>query len=249
MEYIIKPEYKVWVAVKPEIRESFCSQILNSDILISDLDNTEGPSPAKKIAEDALKDPSYFLSINFLKWFFESGIKWVKEGKKSESESWKKFIELFLKDKNNLKKVKEKITPFYASVTSYKGLKEFYGLLNATKLYLTRNIKEITEAYEKAFDFEDSFVEQFEKEKTIKQILSQYPNKKRLIIKSDLDEVEVNEAVFDYLKFKTRKKSLEYFISIVVSKFPDNKDNSFHIKISRDYTGLVNLLKKHIYQK
>ncbi len=57
-----------WVSVKPEIHHDLSKRISTSDILVSDLCDTDAPSPLKKTALNFLFTPKYWINPNFQKW-------------------------------------------------------------------------------------------------------------------------------------------------------------------------------------
>ena len=109
------------------------------------------------------------------------------------------------------------------------------------KFYVTRNIKEIAQAYKQAAGFTGFMLEQFDKEKSIEELVKKHPERKRFILKGDSQE---DEVALDYLEFSKRKKRIDEVLSIFVTDHPCSVNNKFDIHIGRDYTKLVELYLK-----
>jgi len=230
-----------WVSVKPEIHLDLSKRISTSDILVSDLCDTDAPSPLKKVALSSLSKPEYWINPNFQKWNMKCIKNILKRKRKcSESQLGKQFIELFLRDQKILEEITKKYTPEFAESTFYPGVMEFYSLLpdDMIKFYVTRNIEEITQAYKQAAGFTAFMSEQFDKQKSMEELIKKHPERKRFILKGDSQE---DEAALDCLKFSKRNKRIDEVLSIFVTDHPCSVNNKFDINIGKDYTKLVEL--------
>ena len=243
MEFLIEPVGNgSWVAIKPESEAGLTEKIMSSDILISDIDGTDARSPAIDIVLRALTRRDYLSQHEFLAWVATTAYKLLRKGKDAYTETWLDFVEKFLRNPEELEKIKKKYTPEFIASTFYPGVLEFYRLLakNIIKVYSTRNIKEIVDAYKEAAKFHEALPEQFDKVRALEDICNRYPNLRRLIIKEDY---RGGEGVLEFLNYMARKGAIDYFVSIYVASSPKDINPKSDITIGRDYTGLVNLLK------
>lgn len=251
MRHIIEPSNnRSWISINPHLEQSeLMKRIKSSDILISDLDDTDAPSPAKSIAFSKLKETDYILNPKFWVWCLSTGYALLTKQKNAESETWKNFVETFLRDQKELDKIKNKYNPKYVNYSFYPCVKEFYNLLpeDMIKIYITRNVIEVGEAYKQGAGFDEVMAEQFDKEDSIKKVCEKYPNKKSFIIKGDSPE---DEAIIDFLRFRKRKDEIELITSIYVAKSSDEKEINprFDINIGQNYEGLVQILEKDIFR-
>jgi len=241
MKFIVEPNNGAWIAVRPELRkEALIERLTTADILVSDLDDTDTPSPAKAIARSGMLTPSYFKDPKFWLWAIGTKYHLARKGEGAESYRWSKFIETFLRDPEKLARLSEEYTPESAELKFYPGVRAFYNSLPLTlKVYLTRNIREVGEAYRRAAGFDEVLPEQFDKQKGIAKIVRAHPERKRFVIKGDSAE---DEAVVDFLKSLKKKGEIEEVTPIYISNSPRNLNPRFDINIGRNYGGLVSLI-------
>lgn len=244
MKYIIEPSHDgVWVAIKSELkREDLVERLLSSDIMVSDLDGTDAPSPAKEIAYTSLKRPKYLSDPRFWLWCISTEYKLIKNGKNAESETWATFVEKFLRNPKELEKLKQKYTPEFVASKFYQGVIDFYRLMspNMIKIYLTRNIKEVAEAYKQSASFDEVMAEQFDKENSIKRISHRYPERRRFVVKGDSPE---DEQMLKVLIHGKQRGKFNQVTSIYVADSANHLNPNFDINIGRNYKGLVELLQ------
>lgn len=226
----------VWVPPETDHSE-LIKKFRDLSLCISDLDDTDAKSPAKKIA---LEMNHFGLNPEYWAWVAKTGFGRLTKGKSDESKAWKEFVETFLRDQDELDRLQEKLTPDYVKNTLFPGVEEFYSLLpeDMIKIYVTRNIQEVGDAYGNVLGFEEVLAEQFDKEQAIRLISERYPERRRLALKGDSFE---DEAILDFLNFRLEKGEIDYALSIYVIESDAN--DRFDINIRQDYTGLVNLLK------
>lgn len=213
-------------------------RILATDICVSDLDDTDAESPAKIVAKDFRH---YGINPAYWYWLVKAGINHSLDGKRSESDSWKEFAKRFLRNKDELERVKNIFTPEKVRSTLYPGVEEFYDLLprEAIKAYVTRNIQEIALAYADILGITAIWPKQYDKFETIKQIFEKSRTKKRWLVKGDSEE---DLEMLSFLKFQKVHGKIDDVIGIYVT---DEKLNpKFDVNLFRDYTGLVRLMKR-----
>ena len=234
MKFVIAPYDSVWVAIKPHLKEDeLVERLLGSDILVSDLDDTDATSSAKSIAFNRLK--TSYANPEFLFWCLTTELRLAKKGRNAESESWSIFIEKFLRNPQVLKRLAETYNTEFAEKTLYPGVQEFYRMLppEMIKIYLTRNIREIGEVYREVLGFHEVLPEAFDKRHAMEGILKNNPMIRRIILKGDSLE---DEGALDFVLHKHRKGELDGTTSIYVAKSPHQLNPHFDINIGRNYT-------------
>lgn len=244
MKFVVEPSSNgTWVAVKPGlIQENLVERLFNSDILVSDLDDTDAPSPAKEIARNSLTSRSYLTNPKFWLWVLGTEYQLAKKGRNAESYRWSVFIRRFLRDPQKLARLSRQYTPEFVAPKLYQGVREFYDLLPwVFKIYLTRNIKEVGEAFREAAGFNEVMAEQFDKQEGIQRVVKAYPERKRFVIKGDSAE---DEAMLDVLNELKRRGKIEEVTPIYIADSPNKLNPRFDINIGRDYNGLVRLIKE-----
>lgn len=229
------------------IEQDLVRRILNSDILISDLDDTVAPSPAETVVLDYFKNPKNVYDMRFLEWFFISLYNFVKKGVLAKPEIWKNFVKLFLSDSKELEMLRQIYTPEFAKSTLYRGVLEFYSLLPETmiKIYITENIKVIADAYRQAAGFDEVICEPSNKAQSIDEVLEKYAKRRSFVLVSDFDDL----SMFNRLSDLRREGRIRELTSINVVHFPYNflpydSKRRFDVNIRPDYVGLVTLIDK-----
>ncbi len=245
MKFLVEPtESGGWVAAQDNLDEILSRElILACDVCFSDLDDTDTPSPAKKIAYDSLKSTMIFDPI-FLGWCFIARYKLLREGKQAESEVWKYYMELFLRDSKKREKIRKRFTEENIPDLLYPGVQEFYEMLEvAKKFYITRNIIEVVKPFADFLGFDNVMVEVFDKERVISQIIERYPEFRRCLVKGDSEE---DEGILDKLDFYKGKGRIEDVVSCYVADSPDNINEKFTFNIGRNYFGLVGIMQGNL---
>jgi len=174
MKYLLEPKNGKWVAAQDDLTSAeIKTRILAADVCISDLDDTDADSPAKEIAKRAIGIE--FDPLGYLTWGIGTAVSLVKNGKKGESERWKKYIHNFLNFPGARVQVSELFNPEKVRHSLYPGVEEFYASIPAAKFYLTRNIKEVADVYGNVLGFTGVISEAFDKEKAIRDFLTEHP--------------------------------------------------------------------------
>lgn len=244
MKFIKKPnKNRIWLAIQDNLNSFFLKQqILNSDICISDLDDTDVPSSAKKLVYDSLRSIR-ILNPKFLSWYLRTGYKLLKKGKTAESETGKEYIELFLRNPRELERVKAKFTNERIQHWLYPGIQELYRTLPAKmyKIYFTRNIMELGETFARFLGFNQVIPEVFDKEKTTVQFIETHSQFKRYFVKGDSQE---DEAILEALEFYKEKGKIESIISCYRADSPNKMNKRFTVNLGKNYFALVEILKR-----
>ena len=218
--------------------------ILSSDCLITDLDGTIA-DPAKQIAiYDNIFNGRIFNPA-FALWIAKTGISYIKNKKAAESESWKEYVRIFLRNIEELHKIEERFSNGKVDSLLYSRVREFYKLLpkEMFKFLVTRNILEVGNAFAKGLNISIVAEEIFKKARETEQVITQSPNLRRYLVFDDY--AHDFEAVLDVLQFyrdrADKSKRIESYSGIFVT---DSKVNNRAIaNIGKDYSGLVEILK------
>jgi len=220
--------------------------ILNSDCLITDLDGTIA-DPAKQIAIYDNIFNGRILNPFFIYWAGKTGIKQIITGKEAESDSWKEYIKLFLRNVDELHKIEEQFSNGKVESLLYLGVKEFYRLLprNMLKILMTRNILEIGDAFAVELNISIVADEVFKKGREIELIIKQNPNFKRYVVFDDYEQdFEIVLDVLEFYKNRADKsKRIESYSGIFVSDSENKLNRNAIANIGRNYTNLVDIVK------
>ncbi len=242
MKFLIKPYKGIWVAVKDNInKKTLKERILDSDVCISDLDDTDAPSPAKKLAYSKLVSKKIF-DPKFISWCLRTGFKLITKGKKVEHECWKEYVDKFLTNPYDLKEIKEKYNSEKVAKSLYPGVKEFYDLLpNVFKSYFTRNIPEIANAFGKFLGFDEVIPKAFDKRSLTLDFIERRPFFKNYIVRGDSPE---DEEIVDVLEFYQSQGKIKNVISIYRADSPLKLNERFTVNVGKNSFGLVKIIKE-----
>jgi len=228
-----------WLIINnPELTvASLRERFSRADILLADLDETDAPSPAKEIAKKLIKRNA--LNPKFLNWTFQTGWTFLREGRKVESVSWENLLRDF-RDDEEFQKVVSQYTPRFAQKISYPGVFRFYEIFPGEKIYISRNVAKVVEAFAEVFSFSQIFAEQFDKKRAIGEIYDHNPWAKRFVIKGDSRE---DEEIAQFLQEKRKRGEIKDVLSICVCQEASKGGFSADIYTSRDQTLLSKILE------
>lgn len=236
-QLFVAAKEKVITKVTPELIQILREQVRSVQTWFFDLDDNHAPSPAKRIARRAM-GTSHF-SPKYLRWGVTSALKLVGKGKAAESEIWKEYVDLFLRDEKALAEVQRLFTPEYARESLYPGIEEFCGLVsNAQRFYVTRNIAEVVSVYASILNFDGFFPEAYNKERVVEEYVQRNPRIQSYGIEGDSEE---DGAMIEVLQFY--KKEVVSFYTTPDQKFKD-ADIRFDYVMAKDRTGLVKFLQE-----
>jgi|SRR3989344_352019 len=201
-----------------------------------DLDDNHAPSPAKKIARRAIG--TSHLSPKYLQWCASTALKLAKKEKAAESETWKDYVDSFLRNTKARAEVQRLFTPEYARQSLYPGVEDFCGLISdAQRFYVTRNIAEVVRVYASILNFDGFFAEANNKERIVEEYLQSHPHVERYGVEGDSEE---DAGMIEILQFYKRD-----VVSLYSTDDPSSKINKrFDYSLSKDRTELVELLRK-----
>jgi hypothetical protein len=232
------PNSTVWI--NPKCKETeIVSRILTANICVSDLDDTDALSPAKRIGFDFKhfgKYPSYWS------WILTSGLNYLFNGKNAESQSWRNFLEKYLRNPQELERIAQIFNPAAINESLFPGVIQFYQSLSlsCSKVYVTRNIGEIASAYALELGIDQLYSETYDKRKVLENLVNSNPQCRRWIVKGDSDE---DTEMLDYLRFKKKNRKIDDVVGIKVAK--SKPDPDYDLTLFRDYRGLVELIHKY----
>lgn len=228
-------EKNIWIC--PSLSaEEHVKKINSIDILVSDIDNTITNHQAKSVVVNKiLREPKYLFNPNL--WKSIGSYLFKKDG---EVEAWRNLIEHFIDDKDKDKISKEYTTEYVES----KMFDGFFGFISVfpqdlVKIYLTRNLIEIGNAYKQATGFDDVFAEHYDKKAGIQKIVDKYPDRKRIGI---IGDSVGDEVAYEYLSWLENKGKIDYYYSIHVGSI--NKGCHLNLK-KRDFRPLVKFLDNY----
>lgn len=213
------------------------------DVGIFDLDDCDVKSVAKEMAYVHAKSIRAF-NPRFICWALETAWKLVKEGKHAESETWKKYVGLFLRDERNVKRELEYLTKRgVIEKLVFPGVKAFYSALPKLmeKIYFTRNIQPIAKLFADYLGLGSIHSEVSDKAKEMERFLKNHPyDAPRILVKED-DE-EAGRAMLDVLAFFKRKRKVSDYTGILVTNSPDIENDKFDLITSENHLGLARLI-------
>ncbi len=202
---------------------------------LCDLDDNHTPSPAKRIAREAVG--THRLSPRYWQWC--AGTAWAlltqKEG--AESARWLSYIQQFL-DAEARQELRAYFTPDRAFYSLYPGISSLYAsvLRHSTRIYVTRNIAEVVDSYARILGFSGAVTESFCKGKAVDNLLQKYPWAERIGVDGDSEEdAEMVRAIRQRGKTVVAIQSMEQPREGMMN--PD-----FDYAVSKSREGLVRLL-------
>jgi len=238
--------YYPWVVGKNHLTASLLkSQLLNADVCISDLDNTDTRSPTELLAWQAIGSEFKHFNPKFIAWSALTGLTLPLPiiSDQKEIDVWKQrrgsaYEQQFF-DKEGKEKVKSWLTSERVQSLVYPGVKEFYSILPAKKFYLTMSILEIVEPFANYFGFDGIFSKQYDKVKFMEKFVQEH-NFKRYLVRGDMT---FDEEIVDLLVYYKRKGKINSVCSIYKAKNISNISKICDISVPNDQSGLVKILQ------
>ncbi len=243
MTHILRDTADGWVATKdPTKFDDLARRIKHADLIVSDLDDTDAPSPAKAEAYRCLLQPRRALNPRFWAWCAATAWKLLREGDAANLPQWLAFKEQFL-DEPALRDIAQRHTPKSAITSMFPGAQHFYipFLRRARRYYVTGNIPQITDAYLRANAFDGMLCDQYDKARSIERLLSDNISRDRILIKGNAAE---DQEMLDVLRAYRQRGLIQDYMSIHVAKSKNAMNPAFDINIGQDYRALNSLLRK-----
>jgi hypothetical protein len=240
MKDLIKPRYNTWVGTNDDqlMRDgALMSRLSSVEVWFCDLDDNHAKSPAKYFARNAV-GTSYF-SKDFICWCSRTGIDLARRGKSAHSDTWREYIDLFLRSDKALEEVERIFNPKTAGNYLYPGVKSFCSITRdsgAKRHYVTRNIAEVAKSFARYLSFDGYRAEAFEKGEVVKEFIARFPQFQSFGVDGDSDEDgdmidtlrSAGKDVFSVYTMKERKEKLA--------------DSRFDVFTSKSRLGLVGAL-------
>lgn len=230
---IARKDLPTWVLVNNGITPiSLANRIRSADLLISDLDDTDAPSPAMKVIMKTL--PLQMFTPKAYSWIVRALPKINSE--ESQYDLWHEYVCTFLSTPEAKEKIALQFNKFNTKLSLYEGVWSFYCNLplQLPKHYVTRNILSISEAYSKANYMNAPVCDCSDKLTGVKSLLEQYTHIRSVVIKED------SPAVAPIIKYLLSKGI--NVLSIQIARRQTDAIELFDAVIPRDYRGLNALL-------
>ena len=221
--------------------ESIIDWMERTDLIISDLDDTDTYSPAKRIAYSYLTRLDKLSSPSFWRWAISCFFDLMLHGHGAEEGQWRKFRATFLSDPEELN-YQTMNHLGHAKSMAFPGLLDFYdNFPDAKKAYISRNIPEIAESYGAVYGFDKIVSNAFDRESAVRSVLDAFPHKRNVLFKGD---AKSDEDILRILKGYKDSGRIHSLVSINVAYGWRRIHPDFDLTINRDYTALVDILRR-----
>lgn len=225
------------------VEEELFQKVLHADACLSDLDDTDAASPARFVALQNWKS-RIVHDHDYRRWIIRTGRQYLFD-RDSESQSWKEYVNLFLRDDNGWNmsacaQIDQLISSDHIMTSVFPGVSEFYNLLPAQKYYVSRNIPLIVQKYGQQLGFRDTFGEVYDKAQFVERFVHEHTPFQHYVVRGNSEE---DKEMFDILQSCVRSLKIKSVVGIFVA---GNRNNpGFEIETSENQTGLTELLRLH----
>ncbi|MBI2673266.1 hypothetical protein HYX19_03330 [Candidatus Woesearchaeota archaeon] len=227
MDYLIKPtksnNYSMVISKlsKLDIKEA----INNSEVLFSDIDDTIAPTYSKRIVIENFFNLDLTEKLDFAQWITRRLPGYLLHQKKVHTKLWFDYVDRFLEDKEikiNEKQLENRL---------YPGVKETFSLIpkQVRKVLVSRNIKEVVDAYKMILSFDDSYYLM----KNKASVIGMYKDKSKFVAIGDSRE---DGDMLDPLK------EFASCLGIWVASSKKEINEKYDVNISRNWKGLESIL-------
>ncbi|MBI4139995.1 hypothetical protein HY483_03460 [Candidatus Woesearchaeota archaeon] len=250
MDFIVNPKHRhyggesknFWVIDNGGFSDAnLYSRIVESEVLITDLDESIAQSPARIIAQthSLRKFPG---TLEYWCWVAKYLFKYLGGDSNIESSAWKEYVSKFLRTPEERRSAGEYFTTDIVSKILYPGVRDFYCVLpeSMKKSCVTRNIEEVALQFTRPLGINSVVAEAFYKSTIVELMIKAAPWRKRYLLIGDSSE---DEEALDVLRSIKKKGFIDFVLSIWVCKSPDDANKEFDISIGRNYSGLVEIIK------
>jgi hypothetical protein len=252
-KYLVEPQGNVWVATSDEgLGKSLLQErVAQVDHWFFDLDDTHTDSPAAEMARKAVRTSR--LSPYWLGWVARTGPQLLTKGKGAHSESWKAYVDTFLKDPETGRfrdpKTEGELYEMFRDPESrlYKGVVDFskeLGLLREegkkgpTAAYVTRNLAVVARQFAKHLGIDSVHAEVGDKYDKIFARRSEIEKRNGDLNYGVIGDSREDEGVVRALSGAAN------VLSIQVMDRPGRRQlDGFDVAIGKDYRGLVDLMQ------
>lgn len=238
MEFLRAPLKGVWLAARIS-EEDLRKKVLNADVCISDLDDTDAYSPAKKLARSDFW-PRLVGNKKYRSWLRQVAQAKIRmEGKEAESHLWQEYVKLFLPKWLRKRIAEEMFPPEVVKKMLFPGVENFYSLLKTNKVYASRNIVEVVEQFGNVLGFDENYGELYDKKKFVENFVQQHPQFQRYIIKGDSEE---DKEIKNVLQSCERSKKIEYCLSLYRADKPMKENHGFGVEHGKDLSDVIEIV-------
>ena len=237
--YFISDETGSWIAIKEiERLETILKKLSITDIIVSDLDDTDAYSSALRIGIRLIN--RYFLQKPGIRsWCISQAVR-LLEGSFEKDAAGQEFLYEVFTDDCMRKDAERACSPAFIAHTLFPGIQDFYRQFHVPKVYLTRNIPDIAQQYEAFLGFEFGLYQQCDKEKGIADIIQKYQFKRNYLIKEN--NPSDGSDICGYLREMESFGGIDSFVPIFVAKNKSFVNPEFDISIGRDYRLLNKII-------
>ena len=222
--------------------DSILWDMSQSNLIISDLSDTVGYSPAKAMAYSMLLRPSKLISFSFWAWAIPCFMDLMIRGQEAEEPQWHRFRKEFLHGEE----LKRQVSWYqhHAGEVLYPGASTFYRHFSTTKkVFLSRDLQPVVDAYASILGFDHAIGECFDEKEGLCTILTElHPSCDRVIFTGDaLRDIRTLNELRSYQE-SGRIKTL---VSICVQKKANlTIGEHFDLIIGQDYSPLCQEIEK-----
>lgn len=222
--------------------EAVVQRICRIDQVVSDLDDTLAPSPAKAIAYSFLGRKLF--SPTFWRWAIPCFLDLRLHGHAAEEAQWHAFRKQFLTQQEIAFQVS-----WYernARRTLFPGVEAFYHHFPyAKKALVSRNLAGITSTYARALEFDLARPESYDDEQAIADVLRWFPDRRRVLF---IGDGERDDRLLSILNRYSSTGRLQDVVSIsIAGRHPRSPRAGYDLTLGRDYTPLNSLLDQALH--
>lgn len=240
MKFFTTNKGHYWLGIKDNLEEKIVrQQILDCDVCLSELDDTDAESYAKKIALNGLLWRVF--NPKYAKWLFNTALKSIQKDAKI-AEFWKEYIRLFIYQPER-DKIRNELTNAKAHNMLYPGIDSLYKILNQKRIrsiYLTKNIIEIAEVFGGILGIDEIYSEVFNKQAVIAKFVEENQQFRKYFIKGSSSE---DQQVLEVLEFYRSYGKIDSIISCYNAQNKKSVNEKFDLNVGNNYLPLVRLLK------
>ncbi|MBI2667134.1 hypothetical protein HYX13_05985 [Candidatus Woesearchaeota archaeon] len=253
MYYFRHPDDRAdWVAVhddlaknksRTQIIQDLRKDLSQIEVWFSDLDGSDVDSQAEVIAFNRFFS-RFCKNRSYRNWVFHSAKRCFIKKELPRSEIWQEYVDIFLRDRNELLFLHKHYTPEKILRSLFSGVREFYTdiIPQAQKYYITRNIYLIAKLFAEELGFPDHvskiFAEEHHKGQRVQDFIEQHTFTKYGCSGDSKDDEEMH----DILKFYEDKGKIEFSLTLFLASNQYLPHPKFDINCSVNRMGLVELL-------
>ncbi len=216
-----------------EIVEDLREQVLSVEMWLLDLDGTYASYPGIDAAKAALG--TNYTNKEYLEWMTRSGLGFLRSGGNNHSEAWFDYIDRFL-DSEGRREAQKYFTPKRVRESLHEDTINWRKKLNNNgRIFVTRNIAEITYPYAIELDVEAAYLEVKDKAQVVREIVANFK-----IDKFGVEGDTIEDAVMIDEVRRLGKRALGIQ---VMKRINGTALDSFDVYTTRDRGALLEILR------